>query len=210
MSLQVKICGMKEAENVSAISALRPDFMGFIFYSKSKRCVNEKELPNALKELQKDISKVAVFVNENSAEVKRICKEYAFHYAQLHGQEAPSYCAELREAGISVIKAFPMDEHFEMKSLDAYVGKVDLFLFDTKTPLVGGSGKHFDWTLLRDYNNPVSYLLSGGISAEDIDQIKALHLPGLIGIDANSKLEVKPGLKDIEKTETLILKTRRA
>jgi len=229
--MKVKICGMREKDNVMEVARLQPDLMGFIFYKKSKRYVFEKQsasrppadsisaslrLPagptvgrsvTAFLEGKK-IEKVAVFVNEKVAEVIRICKEYDFNYAQLHGDEPVDECASVKAEGIKVIKAFPVANHVDFEKLKAYEKHVDLFLFDTKTKQYGGSGKQFDWNLLVSYPLETSYLLSGGIGIEDIQKIKDLSLPKCIGIDANSQLEMSPGLKHVEATRSLINEIR--
>lgn len=200
---------MREPKNIQAVSALAPDLMGFIFYPKSPRYIAESMLPDALEAISPDISTVAVFVNEESEMVRRICTGYNFSFAQLHGAESPAYCASLREKGIGIIKAFAVDEAFDLDRLEPYASVVDFFLFDTRTSQYGGSGKQFDWRLLQSYPYSTPYFLSGGISADDIQAIKAMYLPGMIGIDANSKLEISPALKDIEKTRTLIHQIRK-
>ncbi len=200
---------MREPKNIQAVSALAPDLMGFIFYPKSPRYITESMLPDALGSISPGISPVAVFVNEAIETATRICANYGFSFAQLHGADPPAYCASLREQGIGIIKAFAVDEAFDLDQLAPYTSVVDFFLFDTRTSQYGGSGKQFDWWLLQSYPYPTPYFLSGGISAEDIQVIKTMHLPGMAGIDANSKLEISPALKDIEKTRTLIHQIRK-
>ncbi len=209
--MKVKICGMREAENVKEVAQLQPDFMGFIFYPKSKRYVLEEQSVFRLRSVTSglaEIEKVAVFVNEKVDEVIRICKEYGFDYAQLHGDESAQESAAIRAKGIKVIKAFPVSESLDFDELSAYEDKVDFFLFDTKTKDYGGSGKQFNWELLLTYPLHTPYLLSGGIGERDIETIKKLNLPKCVGIDANSRLEIKPGLKDLRATGNLISEIR--
>ncbi|MFT6971177.1 MAG: phosphoribosylanthranilate isomerase [Roseivirga sp.] len=204
MSMHVKICGMREPENAEMISQLRPDLMGFILYPPSPRFVEEQSLNELLSKVSSGISTVAVFVNETTDEVLRICKKYTFAYAQLHGNEPAADCQIICEAGIKVIKAFSVSDAIDFEALKAYEPYVDLFLFDTKTSGYGGSGKQFDWSLLAPYPFSTPYFLSGGIGDSDMEGIKQSDLPGLAGIDANSRLEIEPGLKNVQATSKLI------
>jgi phosphoribosylanthranilate isomerase len=130
------------------------------------------------------------------------------HQASLPGlpaRQVPSGREE-RKKGMKVIKAFQVSNSFDFKKVEAFEGCIDYALFDTKTPNYGGSGEKFDWTLLNSYKLNIPFFLSGGISLEDIDDIEQLDLPKLFGIDVNSRFEVSPGLKDIDKL--LALKKR--
>jgi len=206
--MKIKVCGMKDPQNIKEVASLDPDFMGFIFYEKSARYVEEKTLKKALHELPSSISRVGVFVDEDSEKVLETCKSLGLSYAQLHGKETPEYCAQIQAGGISVIKVFHMDETFDLLQTEPYENCSDLLLFDTKTKGYGGSGKHFDWSLLNSYKSEIPFLLSGGISTEDLTKIKALQIPQLMGIDVNSRVEISPGNKDVNKVKELILKTR--
>jgi phosphoribosylanthranilate isomerase len=209
MSMQVKICGMRDPENVREIAALQPDMMGFIFYEPSSRYVGEASLEEVLGFVPSHISKVAVFVNEKKEEVVRVCKKYGFDYAQLHGDESAAFCRAINEGGIGVIKAIPVADRIDFNSLKDYEPYVDLFLFDTKTKGYGGSGKQFDRTLLDHYPLSTPYFLSGGIGETDIETILDTSLPGCVGIDANSRLEIEPGLKNIQTAAGLINQIRK-
>ena len=200
---------MREAENVRQISSLQPDLMGFIFYEGSARCVEESRLEKTLAVVPNPISKVAVFVNETTEEVNRICKKYGFSHAQLHGDESAAYCKEISDQGIFVIKAFPVSGNIDFETLKAYESCVDFFLFDTKTKGYGGSGKQFDHSLLYEYPLDTPYFLSGGIGESDIENILATPLRGCVGMDANSRLEIEPGLKNVQAAAKLINQIRK-
>jgi phosphoribosylanthranilate isomerase len=131
-------------------------------------------------------------------------KKYDLQYVQLHGNEMPDICRSIRQKGVSVIKAFSIDEQFNFAMLNNYKSFCDLFLFDTKGENPGGNGAAFDWKLLRKYDNEKPFLLSGGIDLDNIDEIITLSktLP-IYGIDVNSKFETEPGMKDIAKLEEL-------
>ena len=206
--MKIKVCGMKDPQNIKDVGELNPDLMGFIFYKKSARYVDTNLLKKAVHELPSSILRVGVFVDEEAEKVLELCNCFGLSYAQLHGNETPEYCAQTQAGGISVIKVFHMDETFDLLQTEPYENCSDLLLFDTKTKGYGGSGKHFDWTLLNKYTLDIPLLLSGGISTEDLTKIKALQIPQLIGIDVNSRVEISPGNKDVNKVKELILKTR--
>ena len=129
---------------------------------------------------------------------------------QLHGKESPEFCKQLKQAGFIVIKAFSVDELFDFITLKAFIGSCDLFLFDTKSLLPGGTGKKFNWQLLNNYQLDIPFFLSGGIGPDDLNVIRELSHPQLFGIDINSGFEVSPALKDIEKVGIFISKIRQS
>jgi len=206
--MKIKVCGMKDPQNINEVASLLPDFLGFIFYKKSARYVEEIPLRKVLFNLDSGIERVGVFVDEASEIVVGLCNRLGLSHAQLHGKESPEYCAQIQKAGISVIKVFHMGETFDLDQIKPYENCSDLILFDTKTKDYGGSGKHFDWNLLKRYTSETPFLLSGGISSEDITKIKELQIPQLWGIDVNSRVEISPANKDVNKVKELILKTR--
>ena len=186
----IKVCGMREPDNIRAVETLGIDLMGFIFWPKSSRYVSERPayLPTHCK-------RVGVFVDEDLETVRRIADEYALDYIQLHGHESREYCAQLN--GLKLIKAISVSGHDDIATYKTYEGLVDYFLFDTKCPSVGGSGQQFDWSVLSAYNGSTPFLLSGGIGPDDAERVKAFHHSKCIGIDLNSRFELSPGLKDV-------------
>lgn len=205
----LKVCGMKYAENISALGELKPDMMGFIFYPKSKRFVDKKVLEKSFLEFDKNISKVAVFVNESVKFIASSLEGLSFDYIQLHGKESVEEIIKLKSYGYKIIKAFPMSDEFDWSKTKEYESHCDYFLFDTSTPKHGGSGKQFDWNILKNYHGLTPFLLSGGISLHDMAKIKAFHHPQFSGIDANSKFEIEPGLKDIDLVQKMIKELRK-
>jgi phosphoribosylanthranilate isomerase len=158
--------------------------------------------------LPAQIIKVAVLVDENFEDIIQICNDYKIGTVQLHGGESSDFCKGLRDSGLKVIKAFGIDESFDFEKTYAYTDAVDYFLFDTKSQSIGGSGKYFDWGLLKGYQLNIPYFLSGGIGLENIDPIKLIDDDRLVAIDVNSRFEIKPGLKDVEAVTILINKVR--
>jgi phosphoribosylanthranilate isomerase len=200
--LKLKVCGMRDAENIRQLADLNPDYIGFIFYPKSKRYVDfiDEVVLDALPE---SIKKTGVFVNEDFDVVVEKVKRFKLDAVQLHGNESPAYCAKLRDSKLQVIKAFGIDSEFDFIELNDYKDVVDYFLFDTKTDQHGGSGKTFDWNILSGYNLQIPYFLSGGLSLEHLAEIKKIDDSRLYALDLNSKFELEPGLKDIGKLKTV-------
>lgn len=196
-SLKIKVCGMKFPENIKAVAALRPDFMGFIFYSKSPRYTEPLDI-SVLNSLPKSIKKIGVFVNEDLEDILTIVYKYKLDGVQLHGVELVEMCRDLHDTGLIVIKAFPIADAYNFKVTKAYDGVCDYFLFDTKTDAYGGSGIKFNWNILNEYKEKTPFLLSGGIATDDAEAILKIEHPKFAGIDLNSKFEVKPGLKNVE------------
>lgn len=200
-SFLVKVCGMREAENICEVEALGIDLMGFIFWPKSSRYVSERPayLPTNCK-------RVGVFVDEDIETVKRIAEDYALDYIQLHGHELADYCAQLR--GFKLIKAFNIATTEDFKQTEPYTGIVDYFLFDTKGKSVGGNGEKFDWSVLSAYDDNTPFLLSGGIGPDDAEVLTSHFSPltskKCVGIDLNSRFEIAPGLKDINKLKDFL------
>jgi phosphoribosylanthranilate isomerase len=199
MNLKLKVCGMRDSANIQELAELGPDYMGFIFYDKSKRFIGEILNSETLKNLPKRIKKVGVFVDHDISQLEEIVLKYELDAVQLHGIESPQYCEQLKGFNIDIIKAFSIDENFDFSILNSYVGKVDFFLFDTKGQQHGGNGITFDWELLNNYILNIPYFLAGGIDLDQIEEIKKLTNQNLYSLDINSKFEIEPALKNISK-----------
>jgi phosphoribosylanthranilate isomerase len=197
--MKIKVCGLRDPENIKAVAALAPDYMGFIFYGPSPRFVDEPDI-EALNLIPSSVGKTAVFVNDSSENINRVIEKYNFNAIQLHGDEGPEFCALFRNK-VQVFKAFGLSDDFDFTRLNDYVNTVDFFLFDTKTAIHGGSGKTFDWSILDKYELDVPFFLSGGISLENLDEIKNISHPQFYGVDLNSRFELAPGLKNITQLE---------
>ncbi len=195
--MKIKICGLKEAENIKHVSEESPDFMGFIFYPKSSRFVGEEFSKTALAGIPGNITKTAVFVNETVENILKTVHKYGFEAVQLHGNESPAVCNQLKQHNLIVIKAFAMDASFDFATLLPYEKLCDYFLFDTKTKHFGGSGESFDWNLLGQYKLETPFFLSGGLGVENLEAVLKLKHDKLYGLDFNSRLEDKPGFKNI-------------
>ncbi len=213
--VKLKVCGMKHLDNIHDVAAIQPDYMGFIFYQKSPRNVT---VPTP--QLPVSIQKVGVFVNATIEIILDTIKEHHLSAIQLHGEEAPEYCLQLKEAihtlkrplrfskprrptAIALWKVFGIKDTFDFNRLQPYEGIVDYFLFDTKGKAKGGNGYTFDWTVLQKYPSTTPFILSGGIGLEEVPSViefmKTPIAERLHAIDVNSKFEIEPGLKNIEK-----------
>ena len=193
--MKLKVCGMREADNIAALSKLQPDYMGFIFWAPSSRYV-EKTTPS----LPSSIKKTGVFVDASVDYIQSMIKEHSLQAVQLHGNETAHYCALVQGFGVEVIKAFSIMEDVDFGFLKDFDTCCDFFLFDTKGELPGGNGYGFDWNILAKYPSKKPFFLSGGIGPEHAAEIKALlntNLP-LYAIDVNSKFELAPARKNID------------
>uniref|UniRef100_UPI0040251614 phosphoribosylanthranilate isomerase n=1 Tax=Prevotella sp. TaxID=59823 RepID=UPI0040251614 len=217
----IKVCGMRDADNIRDISALGVDMIGLIFYPPSPRYVQQFSsgagiIPDYAPDMGKTPLRVGVFVDEMPQNIVTRVYNYKLDYIQLHGNEPRETLENLRttidpdiKPKIKIIKAISVSSAEDIKKYKEYVGAADLFLFDTKCKTVGGSGEQFDWQVLQAYDGDVPFLLSGGIGPDDAERIKNFHHPKCIGIDLNSKFEIEPALKDVEKLKQFLVKVKR-
>lgn len=205
-SLKLKVCGMKFAANIASVAALQPDYLGFIFYEQSPRFISDVSA-ELIKYVPSQIKTVGVFVNEELGIVKKKVNLYQLKAVQLHGNESVEYCEALKThfENLEVIKAFGVDEDFDFSVLTEYQSNVDFFLFDTKTKAHGGSGKTFDWKILEDYKLNKPYFLSGGIYLDHAASIKKIEDERLYALDINSRFEIEPGVKDVDKVKAFMI-----
>ena len=201
--MKIKVCGMKYRDNILSVTDLQPDYMGFIFYERSKRHF-EGDIPA----LNPSIKKTGVFVNEVLSEIIRKVKKYDLRAVQLHGDETVSFCKELKknlDARIELIKAFSISDEFNFDELSPYEEACDYFLFDTKGKERGGNGSLFNWKLLDKFNHHKKFFISGGIGLEEVKMLSAFLQTEAgqycYAIDLNSKFESEPGLKKTEQLE---------
>lgn len=212
---------MRDADNIRDISALGVDMIGLIFYPPSPRYVQQFSsgagiIPDYAPDMGKTPLRVGVFVDDMPQNIVTRVYNYKLDYIQLHGNEPRETLENLRatidpdiKPQIKIIKAISVSSAEDIKKYKEYVGAADLFLFDTKCKTVGGSGEQFDWQVLQAYDGDVPFLLSGGIGPDDAERIKNFHHPKCIGIDLNSKFEIEPALKDVEKLMQFLVKVKR-
>ena len=193
---------MRDSENIRAIEQTKADLMGFIFHPKSPRFV--ASLPEYMPKKQK---RVGVFVNASLEQILAKAQKFSLEYIQLHGDEPPAFCSELKNRGLKVIRAQRIANTDDIIRAESY-NMADLMIFVTKTELYGGSGKKFNWQLLENYKGCVPFLLSGGIRSDTFEEIKAFFHPQFAGIDLNSGFEISPALKDVGKLNNFIEKIK--
>jgi phosphoribosylanthranilate isomerase len=205
-SIRLKICGMRDADNIREISTLGPDYMGFIFYKNSPRFVGENfEIPN---DFSNEIKRVGVFVNEPFSNLLKLVKKHNLDFVQLHGDEPVEYCKQIKNMGIAVIKVFRVGAEFDFAITNEHETTVDFFLFDTKGSAYGGTGKKFDWNILNNYNQNIPFFLSGGINPENSNDLNSFAGMNLHALDVNSGVEISPGRKEKSKVLSIINKLR--
>jgi len=204
MTLKIKVCGMRNPENIRRLTKLNPDFIGFIFHPQSKRFIGEQITDEIKLLIPKSIRKIGVFVDEPFESLIEKFRISELDMVQLHGHEHPEYCQRLRDLHISVIKAFSISHEFDFGSVQPYENACDYYLFDTAGVLSGGNGLKFDWKKLKQYQGTKPFFLSGGIHLSDIPNIKSLVHEKLYAVDVNSGFEAEPGMKDILQLKSFI------
>jgi len=202
--MRIKVCGMTQAEQVDQLAEIGVTFAGMIFYPKSPRYVFKHMTTTQIRKITQ-INKVGVFVNATIDEVLHMVDECRLHMVQLHGDESPKYCEKIADY-VSVVKAFRMSENDSVDwMIRPYMEMCDMFMFDTMGAGYGGTGKKFDWTVLKDVEVGKPFFLSGGIEEGDSDKLKEFAkepvAKALFAIDINSKFENSPGVKDMAKVK---------
>ena len=196
--MKLKVCGMKYQDNIQEVATLQPDYLGFIFYEQSARHFDAHRIP----EISNTIKKTGVFVDADLDFVIKKISKHNLKAVQLHGNETPEYCKQLRGENIEIIKVFSIINEFDFSVLKLYDDIVDYFLFDTKGKLPGGNGYVFDWTILNNYPSTIPFFLSGGIGLSQIDDInkfqKSEASKYCYALDVNSKFEIEPGFKNVK------------
>ena len=199
--MKLKVCGMREEKNIQEVAALRPNYLGFIFYRESPRFVGDDfQIPP----LENSISKVGVFVNTTTEEILAKVKTHKLDLVQLHGHERVEQCRELKYHNVLIIKAFSIGDKFSFQDLKSYREATDYFLFDTKGKYFGGNATRFDWSILNDYDQQTPFFLSGGLTPENIKDVNALNHMNIHAIDLNSGVEITTAIKNIDKVKHVI------
>ncbi|NQX87023.1 MAG: pyridoxal-phosphate dependent enzyme, partial [Flavobacteriaceae bacterium] len=205
--MRIKVCGMKYPENIKKVASVEPDFIGFIFYKNSPRCVDKASFSQQ-ESIAHKINKVGVFVNSSIDYILENVRNYQLDFVQLHGDESLDFVKAISKAPVKLIKAFAIHSGFDWTQLKIYSNYVSYFLFDTSCSQYGGSGKKFNWEFLNKYQEAIPFFLSGGIAITDVETVLKLNIPQLYGIDVNSKFEIQPGLKDVVLIERLVGKLK--
>lgn len=213
--MKVKVCGMRDGDNIRQVSEIGIDYIGMIFWEKSPRNVTMTPthagiIPDTTqlvtdKETPSSYQRVGVFVDEMAQNIITRVVNFKLDVIQLHGHEEPTLIRNLRSTidpdlrrGIQIWKAISIMDRNSVAIYKQYEDCVDAFVFDTKCTCVGGSGKQFDWSVLDGYDGEKPFLLSGGIGPDDAARIRDFKHPKMMGIDLNSRFEIEPGIKNVE------------
>ncbi len=198
----VKVCGITQKDQAQNIHESGADLIGHIFYEKSQRFLSKAVEVDGMQ-------RVGVFVNDSFSKIVDTCREHQLQWVQLHGNESPELCRHLKNKGYKVIKAIPVNSKIPKNHVN-YKEVVDFILFDTASVNHGGTGKKFDWTIFHHENIETPFMLSGGISETDVDEIRSIRelQKNLIGVDINSRFEISPGIKNLDMVKTFIQKIK--
>ena len=206
----IKVCGMREPENIRAVEELGVDWIGLIFFPPSPR--NVVSIPDSL---SKQSQRVGVFVDADVEDIIQKVNMFHLDMIQLHGQESPHFCHVLKQripAHLKIIKMIPIATQDDILLTHSYSNDISYFLFESKVPTqgnaYGGSGQKFDWNILKLYQGYIPFLLTGGIDENDAERMSQFHHPQFVGIDLNSRFESSPAIKDISKLHSFIAKVR--
>ena len=200
----IKICGMREPDNIRTVAQTGIDWMGMIFWPRSSRYVSDLTVADAIPE---GIVRVGVFVDQPINLIADIALRCRLNIIQLHGNESIEIIRKTKQHlgnGVKLMKAISVSSADDIKKAADYAEAVDYLLFDTKCQTVGGSGCQFDWSVLSQYRGSTPFLLSGGIGSDDVEAVSQFRHPKMTGIDLNSKFEVAPAPKDAEKLSSFI------
>lgn len=199
MRLQVKICGIKSVEALNAAAAGGARHVGFNFYPPSPRSVSAELARELARAVPTGVRAVGLFVEPSDDELQAIVGQVPLDTIQLHGDETPGRVAEIRaQTGIPVMKAIRVGEAADLDSVPDYEKVADSLLFDARLPksvsaLPGGNGVPFDWSLLGDLSVAKPWMLSGGLTAENLSE--AVRQTGADSVDTASGVEDRPGHK---------------
>jgi phosphoribosylanthranilate isomerase len=201
--VRVKICGITRREDAELAVELGAWAIGLIFHEPSPRRVDVDAAAAIGAEFRRQAEVVGVFVNRELGEVAQIADACSLTMLQLHGDEGPLYCDEIRRrTGLKVMKAARVRDAASLQALDAF-RHVDFHMVDTHHPdLFGGTGETFDWDVLRGRRSHVPLVLSGGLTPANVhDAVVAVH-PW--AVDTASGTEASPGVKDPDKVKAFI------
>ena len=208
----IKICGISDARVLDAVIAAGADMAGFVHFARSPRHLSLGEISELISLARARIQSVVLLVDPDDALVGEV-KKLAPDIIQLHGKESPKRVEQIKaQTGLHVIKAVPVGDANDIKALKAYLGPADLLLLDAKPPKdalrPGGLGATFDWNLLKALDGDIDYMLSGGLSPDNVAM--AIKLVDPYGVDVSSGVEQAPGEKDLGLIKAFIANARRS
>ncbi len=209
---RIKVCGMTDLQQMHQLGEMGVEFAGMIFYHRSPRFVLKHLTGVEVKRAKLKVYKVGVFVNASYDEIINHVENFGLDMVQLHGDETPKFCEKVSDY-ISVIKAFRItdDDNIPWMIKD-YVEAVDMYMFDTMGAGYGGTGKKFNWNMLKGLNIGKPFFLSGGIEPTDAEAVKEFAnepvAKDLFALDMNSKFELSAGVKDMSLVKKFVEEVR--
>ncbi len=204
--MRVKICGITQPQQSIAIASLGATALGFICVPTSTRYVTTSQIQAAVAELPANIDTIGVFANASIPEISQIVVDSGLTGVQLHGDELPDFCYQLRQVlpNVEIIKALRIQSIEHLDTAINYTDHVDTLLLDAYHPQqLGGTGKTLDWTMLEQFNPNCPWFLAGGLTADNI--VEALSQVNPSGVDLSSGVERAPGNKDLDKVSIFFL-----
>ncbi|ANV85428.1 N-(5'-phosphoribosyl)anthranilate isomerase [Picosynechococcus sp. PCC 7003] len=203
--MRIKICGLTQVAQAQAIANVGVTDLGFICVQKSPRYVTPTQLATLTAALPGNIGKVGVFANQTVSEMLEFINQGHLTTAQLHGDESPELCQQLRQQrpDIEIIKALRIRDRLSLEAAKNYETVVDALLLDAYHPeQLGGTGHQINWEDLQQFRPAVPWLLAGGLRPDNIQMaLSQLHPDG---IDLSSGVELSPGIKDLTKVQALM------
>jgi len=202
---QFKVCGNRDPENIRAMVAVKPDYLGFIFYPKSKRFTSWQDLAGVISEVPPQIQRVGVFVNQDLEFIDETASKLEIGIIQLHGNESPDLGFELKEKGYRVWKVFGLGtEPPDWEKMKDWPQAADVFLFDTASAQHGGTGRTFSHQILSSYPFQIPFIISGGIGPDFRTLPQFFDGLPFLGLDINSRFESEPGIKNRKEVDAFV------
>jgi phosphoribosylanthranilate isomerase len=213
MTTLIKICGLSTPATLDAALDAGADMVGFVFFAKSPRHLDWGKARALGRQARGRARIVALCVDADDDELRRIVDALSPDLLQLHGRESPARVRRIGElTARPTMKAIGVAAREDFAAADPYMGVADLLLIDAKPPkdaaLPGGNGRPFDWGLARDFHFRRPWLLSGGLDPETVEA--AIAQSGARGVDVSSGVESAPGVKDVGKIRAFVAAARRA
>lgn len=202
--MRVKICGITKPDQGKAIASLGANALGFMCVPASPRYVTCQQILAIREQLLDNVERIGVFANTTIAEICQTVADADLTGVQLHGDESPDFCAQLRQVlpNVEIIKALRVKNSQVLEQVDTYTSYVNTLLLDAYHPQqLGGTGKTLDWQTLQEFRPKCSWLLAGGLTPLNI--LNALSQVKPNGIDLSSGVERNPGDKDLDKVSQL-------
>ncbi|MBD1914209.1 phosphoribosylanthranilate isomerase [Leptolyngbya sp. PL-A3] len=207
--MQIKICGITQPEQGQAIAQQGATALGFICARQSPRYVAPAQIKAVAVTLPESLERVGVFVNASIPEILSVVEVAALTAVQLHGEESPEFCEQLRKQipSLKVMKAFRVRQPEVLNQVETYTCVVDSVLLDAYHPTQhGGTGRSIDWSTLQGFRPLVPWYLAGGLTPDNVVEAIAVARPD--GVDLSSGVEYSPGQKDLEKVNQLFTRLR--